>query len=94
MSLTKMFSFKIPDASVLPELLKSFLESELSRVLSLSVLFVADVKNTQGLPPIESSGYYLVTFAPTLYGISDVVEKSLTDGQLKCFSKYTLGVSV
>jgi hypothetical protein len=93
MSLTKIFSFKIPEASVLPGLLTSFLESELSHILSLSVLFVADTTSAQGLPPSQMTGYYLVTFAPTLYGVTDIVEKSLTDGQLKGFSKFTLGVS-
>ncbi len=91
MFVPKVFSFQVPKWELVPDLVASYMESELSRRISLSVTFVVVGRGKREESSQEVSyGYYLITLTPTLQGFSDLLEKSLQDGLLKDFSEYSL----
>ena len=90
MSIPSVFSFQIPKGDLIPGLMTSYLESELSLVTSLTVSFMSVVNEDNKYSQGPRYGYYLITIVPVQYGVTELLKESLRNGILKEFSQYSL----
>lgn len=90
MSTPKVFSFQVPKGDLIPSLMNSYLESELSKFASITISFVTVINENEKSSQSPSYGYYLITIASTRYWATELLEKSLFDGELSGFSEYSL----
>lgn len=90
MSIPKVFSFQVPKGDLIPGLMASYLESELSKLSSITVSFMTVINEQEKSSEGPSYGYYLITIVSARYGVTELLEKSLLDGSLRGFSRYSL----